>query len=293
MRETFRAVCLIVCCGFATTVVVQGQAKTAEAGGTSAQQLVIIDTDIGDDVDDAYAVGLALQSSELKILGITTAWGNTPLRAQLVERLLQETGRQDIPVAVGIEKYPEKGKLTLFSGTVRSARAAQAVARCGGFLAGRNSKASGRDHTDCDWTGNESGGGDRARCRNVSQTKTDRADGRFGVPRLRRICISDGDTARAAGMEYFVRRGGGKEGVHLGCTAVRDASGLHADPIAGIGARTDFQQRNGADGCVVGADSAVVGHHQFADANNVRCGSRCVRDTAGAVPHETDAIACG
>lgn len=111
MRETFRAVCLIVCCGFATTVVVQGQAETAEAGGTSAQQLVIIDTDIGDDVDDAYAVGLALQSSELKILGITTAWGNTPLRAQLVERLLQETGRQDIPVAVGIEKYPEKGKL--------------------------------------------------------------------------------------------------------------------------------------------------------------------------------------
>ena len=88
-----------------------GQGKAVESAGTTAQ-LVIIDTDIGDDVDDAYAIGLALQSPELKILGITTAWGNTPLRARLVTRLLEETGRQDIPVAVGIEKYPEKGKLT-------------------------------------------------------------------------------------------------------------------------------------------------------------------------------------
>ena len=74
------------------------------------EQLVIIDTDIGDDVDDAFALGLALQSPELKILGITTAWGNTPLRARLVGRLLAETGRQDILVAVGIEKYPANAK---------------------------------------------------------------------------------------------------------------------------------------------------------------------------------------
>jgi inosine-uridine nucleoside N-ribohydrolase len=48
----------------------------------------------------------------LKILGITTAWGNTPLRAKLVARFLQEAGRTDIPIAVGTEKYPAKGKLT-------------------------------------------------------------------------------------------------------------------------------------------------------------------------------------
>ena len=84
----------------------------ATASLERAPQLVIIDTDIGDDVDDAFAVGLALQSPELKILGITTAWGNTPLRARLVARLLQETGRTDIPIAVGSEKYPAIGKLT-------------------------------------------------------------------------------------------------------------------------------------------------------------------------------------
>jgi inosine-uridine nucleoside N-ribohydrolase len=68
-------------------------------------QLVIIDTDIGDDFDDALAVGLALSSPELRILGITSAWGDTALRARLLDRLLCETGRTDIPVAVGIEKH--------------------------------------------------------------------------------------------------------------------------------------------------------------------------------------------
>jgi purine nucleosidase len=68
-------------------------------------QLVIIDTDIGDDIDDAFAVGLALSSPELKILGITSAWGDTALRARMLDRLLCETGRTDIPVAVGIEKH--------------------------------------------------------------------------------------------------------------------------------------------------------------------------------------------
>jgi inosine-uridine nucleoside N-ribohydrolase len=63
---------------------------------------IIIDTDIGDDVDDAFAVGLALSSPELEILGITTAWGDTQLRARLTDRLLAETGNASIPVAEGI-----------------------------------------------------------------------------------------------------------------------------------------------------------------------------------------------
>ena len=80
--------------------------------GMAVPQLMIIDTDIGDDIDDAFAIGLAVKSPEVKILGITTAWGNTPLRARLVERFLQETGHTDIPVAVGQEKYPAKATLT-------------------------------------------------------------------------------------------------------------------------------------------------------------------------------------
>jgi purine nucleosidase len=62
---------------------------------------IIIDTDIGDDVDDAFAVALALYSPELQILGISTTFGDTETRAKLVDRFLGEAGRQEIPVAVG------------------------------------------------------------------------------------------------------------------------------------------------------------------------------------------------
>jgi len=69
----------------------------------SAQpEKIIIDTDIGDDVDDAFAVALALRSPELQILGISTTFGDTETRAKLLDRLLGEAGHPEIPVAVGI-----------------------------------------------------------------------------------------------------------------------------------------------------------------------------------------------
>jgi inosine-uridine nucleoside N-ribohydrolase len=67
----------------------------------AAPQLVILDTDIGDDIDDAFALALVLKSPELKLLGVTTEFGNTELRARLVGRYLQAVGRSDIPVAAG------------------------------------------------------------------------------------------------------------------------------------------------------------------------------------------------
>jgi purine nucleosidase len=64
---------------------------------------IILDTDIGDDIDDAFALALAMRSPEIEMIGITTAWGDTDLRARLVERFLKENGATEIPVAVGIE----------------------------------------------------------------------------------------------------------------------------------------------------------------------------------------------
>lgn len=63
---------------------------------------IILDTDIGDDVDDAFALALALQSPEIEIAGVTTARGDTALRARMVRRMLAENGRAQIPVAEGI-----------------------------------------------------------------------------------------------------------------------------------------------------------------------------------------------
>jgi purine nucleosidase len=63
---------------------------------------IIIDTDIGDDVDDALALAFALRCPELNILGVTTVYKNTALRAELAAKLLALYGRSDIPAVQGI-----------------------------------------------------------------------------------------------------------------------------------------------------------------------------------------------
>ncbi len=65
-------------------------------------QLAIIDTDIGDDIDDVFALGIALAGPELKVLGVTSAWGDVALRSRMLDRLLCETGHEDVPVYTGV-----------------------------------------------------------------------------------------------------------------------------------------------------------------------------------------------
>jgi inosine-uridine nucleoside N-ribohydrolase len=101
----FIQTCSLRTCRRGMAVLSLAGAVTAAAAAQHEPQMVIIDTDIGDDVDDAFAVALALASPELKILGITAAWGDTALRARMLDRLLCDTGRTDIPVAAGVEKH--------------------------------------------------------------------------------------------------------------------------------------------------------------------------------------------
>ena len=71
------------------------------AWAQSGKQKIIIDTDIGDDVDDAFALAFAVRSPEFQILGITTAFGDTETRAKITDHFLAEVGRTDIPVMAG------------------------------------------------------------------------------------------------------------------------------------------------------------------------------------------------
>jgi purine nucleosidase len=64
---------------------------------------VLIDTDIGDDIDDALALALALSSPEIELVGISTVFGDTALRAKLTLYLLETYGRGHIAVAAGVE----------------------------------------------------------------------------------------------------------------------------------------------------------------------------------------------
>jgi purine nucleosidase len=75
--------------------------RAVSARTKAAPEKVIIDTDIGDDIDDAFAVALAVKSPELQILGIETTFGDTETRARILDRFLGELGRSDIPVLVG------------------------------------------------------------------------------------------------------------------------------------------------------------------------------------------------
>jgi purine nucleosidase len=79
--------------------------STAFAQDARRREKIIIDTDIGDDIDDAFAVALALRSPELQILAITTTFGDTSARANIVDRILSAAERRDIPVAVGIQTH--------------------------------------------------------------------------------------------------------------------------------------------------------------------------------------------
>ena len=62
---------------------------------------IILDTDIGDDIDDALALALALQSPELDVRAVTTVIDDTETRTRLAWKELGLYGRHDVPVATG------------------------------------------------------------------------------------------------------------------------------------------------------------------------------------------------
>jgi purine nucleosidase len=78
-------------------IVISGLSSNAFA----QKQKVILDTDLGGDIDDAFALALLISSPELEILGVVMDYGNTPKRAQIACRMLYETGRENIPVVIG------------------------------------------------------------------------------------------------------------------------------------------------------------------------------------------------
>jgi purine nucleosidase len=76
----------------------------AAAAGASAQRVpVLLDTDIGTDIDDAYALALILRSPEIELLGVTTVSGDAVARARLAAKLLAVEGgaAATIPVYAG------------------------------------------------------------------------------------------------------------------------------------------------------------------------------------------------
>lgn len=63
---------------------------------------IILDTDIGSDIDDALALAYLLREPACELLGITTVSGQPLERAELASALCCAAGREDIPIYPGI-----------------------------------------------------------------------------------------------------------------------------------------------------------------------------------------------
>jgi len=87
-------------------------------GAEQLMREIIIDTDIGGDIDDLLAIAMAIRSPEIQIAGITTVGLQSDKRAKLARGLLELNGMHHIPVAAGsstplsgqwhFEEYPNQ-----------------------------------------------------------------------------------------------------------------------------------------------------------------------------------------
>jgi len=77
---------------------------------------IVLDTDVGTDVDDAFAIALAAKSPELNLKAVTTVYGDVHLRARMARKLLRLLGAADVPVAAGIDQPLTPGKQVYWGG---------------------------------------------------------------------------------------------------------------------------------------------------------------------------------
>lgn len=97
---------------------------------------VILDTDIGNDIDDSWALTFLLKSPEIDLQYILAATGDTEYRARIIAKMLLTAGRTDIPIGIGratrdlgktLESWLGEFDLKDWPGTVHSNGATELV----------------------------------------------------------------------------------------------------------------------------------------------------------------------
>lgn len=71
---------------------------------------VILDTDIGSDIDDTWALAMMLKSPELDVKLVVSDTGNTTYRAKIIAKMLEAGGRTDVPVGIGVNFNDKSGR---------------------------------------------------------------------------------------------------------------------------------------------------------------------------------------
>ncbi|HSK67689.1 MAG TPA: nucleoside hydrolase [Candidatus Limnocylindria bacterium] len=65
---------------------------------------LLIDTDVGGDIDDALCLAMALNTPRAELLGVTTVYADNAWRTGLARDMLKVWGREDVPVRRGAER---------------------------------------------------------------------------------------------------------------------------------------------------------------------------------------------
>jgi inosine-uridine nucleoside N-ribohydrolase len=81
----------------------------AAAQGTAARIPVILDTDIGDDIDDTWALGFLLKCPELDVKLVVGDHGKCLYRARLIAKFLEAAQRTEIPIGIGVDQNAAGG----------------------------------------------------------------------------------------------------------------------------------------------------------------------------------------
>jgi inosine-uridine nucleoside N-ribohydrolase len=88
------------------TLMAQPAAAAEMPPAKPAPTPVILDTDIGDDIDDTWALALLLKSPELDLKLAVGDYGAAQYRVRLLAKFLEGAGRGDVPVGVGLDFAP-------------------------------------------------------------------------------------------------------------------------------------------------------------------------------------------
>lgn len=73
---------------------------------------VLLDTDIGDDIDDAWALAVCLMHPQINLIGVSTVYSDTIARSVIARWLIETTGKE-IEVAAG-EQHPLGRSVSLY-----------------------------------------------------------------------------------------------------------------------------------------------------------------------------------
>ncbi|MBJ90033.1 MAG: nucleoside hydrolase [Woeseia sp.] len=95
---------------FLNTVAAVSATGTSYSAIIAGREPIILATDIGDDIDDTWALMMLLRMPELDVKLVVSDYGNAIYRCRLLGKLLQLTGRTDIPIGLGLDKKDKIGQ---------------------------------------------------------------------------------------------------------------------------------------------------------------------------------------